>query len=53
MQKPEPVNNLLPVLFQGKKSEVASDLLRENGEGGYFKNIKQQQKSVWNRYYNR
>lgn len=37
VQKPEAVNNLLPVLFQGKKSEVTSDLLREDGEGGIFK----------------
>lgn len=37
VQKPEAVNNLLPVLFQEKESEVTSDLLQEDGEGGIFK----------------
>lgn len=36
VQKPEAVNNLLPVLFQEEESEVTSDLLREDGEEGYF-----------------
>lgn len=36
VQKPEAVNGLLPVLFQGKKSDVTSDLLREDEGGVYF-----------------
>lgn len=36
VQKPKAVNDLLPVLFQEKESEVTSDLLREEGEEGYF-----------------